>query len=161
MVFLIVIINGGWICVSDFVRNLFKSIVLSTLFLQIGCSEKNYEQPSDKYPFENRMKELLGNDIEIIDSLRKAEVQISSFRFEKDLEKLKRVISQLEKDDWVLKGHGQGVDTYCLGVNNSINIVSPSTMGVYDFQGGKLNITDYNSDAISYSYNKWGDDLCE
>jgi len=134
---------------------------IAIILLLIGCSHSVYEQPTDKYPFENKMKELLGNDIEIIDSLHKAEVQISAFRFEKDPEKLKKIINQLEKDGWVLKGHGQGVDTYCLGANNSINIVSPNTIGVYDFQGGKLNIIDYNSDAVSYSYNKWGDDLCE
>ncbi|HCT5803997.1 TPA: hypothetical protein OT167_003079, partial [Acinetobacter nosocomialis] len=116
---------------------------------------------SDKYPFEVKMKALLGDNLKIVNSLSKAEVQISSFRFEKDPNKLKKVINQLEKDGWILKGHGQGVDTYCLGINNSINIVSPTTIGVYDYQGGKLNITDYNFDAISYSYNKWGEDLCE
>lgn len=154
-------ISGAMICANDFMKILLKSIVLFILFLQVGCTDAIYEQPSDKYPFENKMKELLGSDIEIIDSLHKTEVQISAFRFEKDPEKLKKVISQLEKDGWVLKGHGQGVDTYCLEANNSINIVSPNIIGVYDFQGGKLNITDYNSDAVSYSYNKWGDDMCE
>ncbi|AZC10189.1 hypothetical protein DKE47_014620 [Acinetobacter nosocomialis] len=57
--------------------------------------------------------------------------------------------------------HFKFYSAYCLGINNSINIVSPTTIGVYDYQGGKLNITDYNFDAISYSYNKWGEDLCE
>ncbi|ARG17737.1 TPA: hypothetical protein JIZ13_17550 [Acinetobacter nosocomialis] len=133
------------------------------LFTFTGCGGGGgiYPQPSDKYPFEAKMKALLGDNLKIVNSLRKAEVQISSFRFEKDPNKLKKVINQLEKDGWILKGHGQGVDTYCLGANNSINIVSPTAIGVYDYQGGKLNITDYNSDAISYSYNKWGEDLCE
>ena len=148
---------GVRICVS----NLFRYIALFFLFLQVGCSNGVYEQPAYKYPFEVKMKALLGDNIEIVNSLSKAEVQISSFRFEKDPNKLKKVINQLEKDGWILKGHGQGVDTYCLGINNSINIVSPTTIGIYDYQGGKLNITDYNFDAISYSYNKWGEDLCE
>lgn len=87
-----------------------------------------------------------------MNSIRKAEVQISSFRFEKDSNKLIKVINQLEKDGWVLKG--KGVDTYCLGRNNRINVVSPTMIGVFDYQGEKLNITDYNSDVISYSYNK-------
>ncbi|MFR1445759.1 hypothetical protein ACLUYJ_19560, partial [Acinetobacter baumannii] len=108
-----------------------------------------------------KMKALLGDNLKIVNSIRKAEVQISSFRFEKDPNKLKKVINQLEEDGWVLKGKGQGVDTYCLGRNNRINVVSPTMIGVFDYQGGKLNITDYNSDAISYSYNKWGDDMCE
>ena len=135
---------GVRICVS----NLFRYIALFFLFLQVGCSNGVYEQPAYKYPFEVKMKALLGDNIEIVNSLSKAEVQISSFRFEKDPNKLKKVINQLEKDGWILKGHGQGVDTYCLGINNSINIVSPTTIGVYDYQGGKLNITDYNFDGL-------------
>ncbi|MFW1838282.1 hypothetical protein ACG9XS_06810 [Acinetobacter gyllenbergii] len=140
---------------------LLKSIVLFILFLQVGCTDAIYEQPSDKYPFENKMKELLGSDIEIIDSLHKTEVQISAFRFEKDPEKLKKVISQLEKDGWVLKGHGQGVVTYCLGSNNKVNIVSPTFGEILDYKGGKLKITNYNVDTVLFRYYKWGDDLCE
>ncbi|TYO13319.1 hypothetical protein FXF40_18695, partial [Acinetobacter baumannii] len=68
------------------------------------------------------MKALLGDNLKIVNSIRKAEVQISSFRFEKDPNKLKKVINQLEEDGWVLKGKGQGVDTYCLGRNNRINV---------------------------------------
>ncbi|MDB9694407.1 hypothetical protein [Acinetobacter nosocomialis] len=137
------------------------SFGIATILLLVGCSSSVYEPPSDKYPFEAKMKALLGDNIKIVNSLSKAEVQISSFRFEKDPNKLKKVINQLEKDGWILKGRGQGVDTYCLGINNSINIVSPTAIGVYDYQGGKINIADYNFDAISYSYNKWGEDLCE
>ena len=144
-----------------YMRNLLKLIFSFSLLIQIGCSNGVHEQASNKYPFEEKMKALLGDNLKIVNSLHKAEVQISSFRFEKDPNKLKKVINQLKKDGWILKGHGQGVDTYCLGTNNSINIVSPTAIGVYDYQGGKLNITDYNFDAISYSYNKWGEDLCE
>ncbi|OIH63319.1 hypothetical protein A7N04_20805 [Acinetobacter baumannii] len=107
------------------------------------------------------MKALLGDNLKIVNSIRKAEVQISSFRFEKDPNKLKKVINQLEEDGWVLKGKGQGVDTYCLGRNNRINVVSPTMIGVYDFKGGKLKRTDYSVNAVLYSYNKWGEDLCE
>ena len=142
-------------------KNLLKLIFLFPLLVKMGCSNGVYEQPSNKYPFEAKMKALLGDNIKIVNSLSKAEVQISSFRFKKDPNKFKKLINQLEKDGWILKGHGQGVNTYCLGTNNSINIVSPTAIGVYDYQGGKLNITDYNFDAISYSYNKWGEDLCE
>ncbi|MDC4652933.1 hypothetical protein NQ836_17275 [Acinetobacter baumannii] len=127
----------------------------------MGCSNGVYEQPSNKYPFEAKMKILLGNNLEIVNSLRKAEVQISSFRFEKDPNKLKKVINQLEKDGWVLKGKGQGVDTYCLGRNNRINVVIPTSGELYDFKGGKLKRKDYSVNAVLYSYNKWGEDLCE
>ena len=43
------------------------------------------------------MKALLGDNLKIVNSLHKAEVQISSFRFEKDHNKLKKVINQLKK----------------------------------------------------------------
>ena len=52
----------------------------------------------------------------------KAEVQISSFDLPTNTNQIDEVVSQLKKDDWVLKGHGQGVDTYCLGLHNKINI---------------------------------------
>ncbi|HEO1797624.1 TPA: hypothetical protein VAM14_002737 [Acinetobacter baumannii] len=136
------------------------SLVVFILFIFTGCGEI-YSQPSDKYPFEVKMKALLGDNPEIVNSIRKAEVQISSFRFEKDPNKLKKVINQLEKDGWVLKGKGQGVDTYCLGRNNRINVVIPTSGGLYDFKGGKLKRTDYSVNAVLYSYDKWGDDMCE
>ncbi|HAV5547380.1 TPA: hypothetical protein JI101_11125 [Acinetobacter baumannii] len=136
------------------------SLVVFILFIFTGCGEI-YSQPSDKYPFEVKMKALLGDNLKIVNSIRKAEVQISSFRFEKDPNKLKKVINQLEEDGWVLKGKGQGVDTYCLGRNNRINVVIPTSGGLYDFKGGKLKRTDYSVNAILYSYDKWGDDMCE
>ena len=136
------------------------TLVVFILFIFTGCGEI-YSQPSDKYPFEVKMKALLGDNLEIVNSIRKAEVQISSFRFEKDPNKLKKVINQLEKDGWVLKGKGQGVDTYCLGRNNRINVVIPTSGGLYDFKGGKLKRTDYSVNAVLYSYDKWGDDMCE
>ncbi|WP_329745830.1 hypothetical protein [Acinetobacter baumannii] len=53
--------------------NLFRYIALFFLFLQVGCSNGVYEQPADKYPFEVKMKALLGDNIEIIDSINKYE----------------------------------------------------------------------------------------
>ncbi|MDC4393305.1 hypothetical protein NQ674_18705, partial [Acinetobacter baumannii] len=96
------------------------------ILLLVGCSSNVYEPPSDKYPFENKMKKILGNQIEIINSLKKAEVQISYFELPKNINKIESIVSLLEKDGWVLKGKRQGVDTYCLGLNNKINIVNPT-----------------------------------
>ncbi|MFX4696156.1 hypothetical protein ABTB21_11200 [Acinetobacter baumannii] len=59
--------------------NLFRYIALFFLFLQVGCSNGVYEQPADKYPFEVKMKALLGDNIEIIDSINKYEAQVSYF----------------------------------------------------------------------------------
>lgn len=86
------------------------SLAAFMLFTFTGCGGGGgiYPQPSDKYPFEAKMKALLGDNLKIVNSLRKAEVQISSFRFEKDPNKLKKVINQLEKDGWILKGMDKG-----------------------------------------------------
>ena len=44
----------------------------------IGCSSnKIYNEPSDKYPFDEKMKTVLGENLDVIDSLRRAEVQVS------------------------------------------------------------------------------------
>lgn len=133
------------------------------LFTFTGCGGGGgiYPQPSDKYPFEVKMKVLLGDNIEIVNSIRKTEVQISSFDLPKKTNQIDKVISQLKKDGWVLKGHGQGVDTYCLGLHNKINIVVPISNNVYDYKGRELNITDYSMNGVSYMYNKWGIDMCE
>ncbi|MBM9551631.1 hypothetical protein [Acinetobacter nosocomialis] len=142
-------------------NDFWKIILISSLLIQLGCSNRIYEQPSDKYPFEAKMKALLGDNLEIIDSINKYEAKVSYFEFTKDSRELEKIVRYLDKDGWVLKGKGQGVDTYCLGRNNRINVVIPTSGGLYDFKGGKLKRTDYSVNAVLYSYDKWGDDMCE
>ena len=139
------------------------SLAAFMLFTFTGCGGGGgiYPQPSDKYPFEVKMKALLGDNLEIVNSIRKAEVQISSFDLPKKNNQIDKVISQLKKDGWVLKGHGQGVDTYCLGLHNKINIVVPISNNVYDYKGRELNIMDYSMNGVSYMYDKWGINMCE
>ncbi|MEQ1066152.1 hypothetical protein ABLB96_08085 [Acinetobacter sp. XH1741] len=141
--------------------NFFRYIALFFLFLQVGCSNGVYEQPKDKYPFKGKMIEFLGNDIEIIDSINKYEAQVSYFEFTKDPRKLEKIVRHLDKDGWVLKGQGQGVDTYCLGLKNKINIVSPIFGKIQDYKGGELKVTNYDVNTVLYRYYKWGDNLCE
>jgi len=143
------------------VNDFWRIILIFSLLVQIGCSNGIYEKPSDKYPFEAKMKALLGDNLENLNSFHKAGVQISSFDLPKKTNQIDEVVSQLKKDDWVLKGHGQGVDTYCLGLHNKINIVVPISNGVYDYKGRELNITDYSMNGVSYMYDKWGIDICE
>ncbi|MCP0917242.1 hypothetical protein MUB05_11710 [Acinetobacter indicus] len=57
-------------CVNDF----WKIILISSLLIQLGCSNRIYEQPSDKYPFGAKMKALLGDNLKIVNSLSKAEL---------------------------------------------------------------------------------------
>ena len=45
----------------------------------IGCGNKVYNEPLDKYPFEDKMKSVLGKNLKVIDSLKRAEVQVSYF----------------------------------------------------------------------------------
>ncbi|MBV6613141.1 hypothetical protein JL975_18520 [Acinetobacter baumannii] len=80
------------------------SFGITTILLLDGYGSSVYEPPSDKYPFENKMKELLGNQIKIINSLKKAEVQISYFELPKSNNKIESRVSLLEKYGWVLKG---------------------------------------------------------
>jgi hypothetical protein len=51
----------------------------------MGCSNRVYDQPSNKYPFELKRKELFGDNLEMMNSLYKAEVQIFSFDLPKKL----------------------------------------------------------------------------
>lgn len=137
------------------------NVILVVAGLSAGCSDKVYEQQSDKYPFEKKMKSILGEDLEVIDSIRRAEVQISYFDLvnSNNTHTILEIVSLLEKDGWKLKGQGIGVDTYCLGFNNRVNVVIVGKGGLYDFKGGKLPNND--NDGVLYSYNKWGDDMCE
>ncbi|EML3321495.1 hypothetical protein RG294_003029 [Acinetobacter baumannii] len=82
------------------------SFGITTILLLVGYGSSVYEPPSDKYLFENKMKELLGNQIKIINSLKKAEVQISYFELPKSNNKIESRVSLLEKYGWVLKGKG-------------------------------------------------------
>lgn len=152
----------GVIFVNRFWGNLSKfSILIVAVLFVIYSVGLIIEQPKDKYLFEIKMKELLGNHLEIINSTNKAEVQNSSFELPKNSNNIKQVINLLEKDGWAFKGEGIGIDTYCLGVNNRINIITPIWGGSYDLKGRRLNINNYSIYIVSYSYNKWGDDLCE
>ncbi|MDC5232659.1 hypothetical protein OHW47_08630, partial [Acinetobacter baumannii] len=132
------------------------SLAAFMLFTFTGCGGGGgiYPQPSDKYPFEVKMKALLGDNIEIVNSIRKAEVQISSFDLPKKNNQIDKVISLLKKNGWVLKGKGQGVDTYCLGLNNKINIVNPTFFDIQDYKGRELKITNYDVNTVLYRYYK-------
>lgn len=137
-------------------------ILLVVVGLSAGCSDKVYEQKSDKYPFEKKMKSILGENLEVIDSIRRAEVQISYFEISKNENQINQVLKLLDTDGWVLKGSGIGVDTYCLGKNNRVNVVIPIMgKGLYDFKGDQIRRTDYSVNAVLYSYDKWGSDMCE
>ena len=49
------------------------------------CGNRLYEQPKDQYPFEIKMKELLGSVLDVINSINKVEGQNSSVDLPKKL----------------------------------------------------------------------------
>lgn len=141
-------------------KKIFPVLVLLFLILQVGCYKKNHKEEADKYMFLIKMKQVVGNDVEIVNSLNRAEVQLAYLELPLKSDKTSKIIELLKKDGWIYKGAGIGSETYCLGLNNSINVVSPTSKTVTTFKGGDLYVTDYNKDIVSYSYNKSGLDIC-
>lgn len=119
------------------------------------------EQPSDKYLFEVKMKQLFDSNVEIITHIQKAEVQSSSVELNKYSKDIEQVVKLLEKDGWIFKGEGIGIDTYFLDFNNRINIINPMWGGSYDLKGRRVDLNKYNVYVVAYNYNNRGDDLCD
>ena len=56
----------------------------------MGSGNRLYEQPKDKYPFEIKMKELLGSDLDVVNSINKVDVQNSSVDLPKKTHNVER-----------------------------------------------------------------------
>ena len=108
-----------------------------------------------------KMKQVVGNDVKIVNSLNRAEAQLAYLDLALNSDKKYKIVELQKNDGWTYKGAGIGSESYCLGVNNSINIVRPTYKTVTTFKGGDLYVTDYNKDIVSYSYNKSGLDICK
>jgi hypothetical protein len=74
----------------------------------MGCSDHIYEQPTDQYPFQIKMREVVGNDVEIIKSLSRAEVQLIYLELPLKSEKTQKIVELLKRDGWIYKGAGVG-----------------------------------------------------
>ncbi|WP_368581101.1 hypothetical protein [Acinetobacter baumannii] len=142
-------------------KKIFSVLVLLFLILQVGCCKRTHKEDADKYMFLIKMKQVVGNDVKIVNSLNRAEAQLAYLELPLNSDKTSKIVELLKKDGWTYKGAGIGSETYCIGVNNSINIVSPTSKTVTTFKGGDLYMTDYNKDIVSYSYNKSGLDICK
>jgi len=142
-------------------KKIFSVLVLIFFILQVGCCKQIYKEDADKYMFLIKMKQVVGNDVKIVNSLNRVEAQLAYLELPLKSDKTSKIIELLKKDGWTYKGAGIGSETYCLGVNNSINIVRPTSKIVTTFKGGDLYVTDYNKDIVSYSYNKSGFDICK
>ncbi|OCZ53675.1 hypothetical protein [Acinetobacter seifertii] len=142
-------------------KKIFSVLVLLFLILQVGCYIRTHKEDADKYMFFIKMKQVVGNDVKIVNSLNRAEAQLAYLELPLNSDKTSKIVELLKKDGWTYKGAGIGSETYCLGVNNSINIVRPTYKTVTTFKGGDLYVTDYNKDIVSYSYSKSGLDICK
>ncbi|MDC4732320.1 hypothetical protein QDV88_06570 [Acinetobacter baumannii] len=142
-------------------KKIFSVLVLLFLILQVGCYKRTHKEDADKYMFLIKMKQVVGNDVKIVNSLNRAEAQLAYLELPLKSDKTSKIVELLKKDGWTYKGAGIGSETYCIGINNSINIVSPTSKTVTMFKGGDLYMTDYNKDIVSYSYNKSGLDICK
>ncbi|HAV4975157.1 hypothetical protein NRA64_17395 [Acinetobacter baumannii] len=142
-------------------KKIFSVLVLIFFILQVGCCKQIYKEDADKYMFLIKMKQVVGNDVKIVNSLNRVEAQLAYLELPLKSDKTSKIIELLKKDGWTYNGAGIGSETYCQGVNNSINIVRPTSKTVTTFKGGDLYVTDYNKDIVSYSYNKSGLDICK
>lgn len=134
---------------------------MSVLIILNACTTGLRQDNLDKYSFNNKMIEILGPDVKIINSINKSQTQISNVELSKDSKKLNEVITLLKQDGWVLKGQGKGVDTYCLGRNNRINIVTANSAPVIDYQGSMLTPGNFSINIIAFMYLISGVDSCK
>ncbi|WP_335970049.1 hypothetical protein [Acinetobacter bereziniae] len=134
---------------------------MSVLIILNACTTGLRQDNLDKYPFNRKMVEIFGNDVKIVDSINKSQTQISNVELSKDSKKLNEVITLLKQDGWVLKGQGKGVDTYCLGRNNRINIVTANSAPVIDYQGSMLTPGNFSINIIAFMYLISGVDSCK
>ncbi|MFW1798914.1 hypothetical protein ACG9YX_02600 [Acinetobacter nematophilus] len=134
---------------------------MSVLIILNACTTSLRPDDSDRYPFNDKMIEILGSNIKIINSINKSQTQISNVELSKDSKKLNEVITLLKQDGWVLKGQGKGVDTYCLGRNNRINIVTANSAPVIDYQGSMLTPGNFSINIIAFMYLISGVDSCK
>lgn len=141
-------------------KNLKKLSYIIFPVLLVACSTGLKQEPTDRYPFKEKMKEVFGPNVKFQDAINKYEAQLSNIDFPKNSLKINEIISLLEKDGWVLKGKGVGVDTYCLDENNRINIVTANSGPVINYQGTKLNREDSSENGIAFMYLISGVDSC-
>lgn len=134
---------------------------MSVLIILNACTTGLRQDNLDKYSFNNKMIEILGPDVKIRDAINKSQVQISSIEISKNSKKLDEIITQLKQDGWVLKGRGKGVDTYCLGTNNSINIITANSGPIIGYEGSILTSGDFSVNTVTFSYVNSGVNECE
>ena len=144
--------------IGENIKTLF--CIISTVNL-IACTAGLRPDNSDKYAFDDKMIKILGPDVKIKNAINKSQIQISNVEVSKDSKKLDEIIKILKQDGWVFKGKGIGVDTYCLGKNNSINIITANSGPIIGYQGSILTSGDFSVNTVIFSYVNSGVNECE
>ena len=134
---------------------------MSLVLVLIACTTGLRPDDSDRYPFDDKMIKILGSDVKIRNAINKSQTQISNVEVSKDSKKLDEIIKILKQDGWVFKGKGIGVDTYCLGKNNSINIITANSGPIIGYQGSILTSGDFSVNTVIFSYVNSGVNECE
>lgn len=96
MVCLTCMINGEMICVNKFLmKKIFSVLVLIFFILQVGCCKQIYKEDAEKYMFLIKMKQVVGNDVKIVNSLNRAEAQLAYLELPLKSDKTSKIIELL------------------------------------------------------------------
>ncbi|SCD15260.1 Uncharacterised protein [Acinetobacter baumannii] len=62
--------------------------------MQVGCYKRIHKDDNDKYMFLIKMKQVVGNDVKIVNSLNRAEAQLAYLELPLKLDKTSKIIEK-------------------------------------------------------------------
>lgn len=65
--------------------------------MQVGCYKRTHKEDADKYMFFIKMKQVVGNDVKIVNSLNRAEAQLAYLELPLKSDKTSKIIELLKK----------------------------------------------------------------
>ncbi|HCA4923645.1 hypothetical protein ACT40Y_02900 [Acinetobacter baumannii] len=76
-------------------KKIFSVLVLLFLILQAGCYKQTHKEDADKYMFLIKMKQVVGNDVKIVNTLNRAEAQLAYLELPLKSDKTSKIIELL------------------------------------------------------------------
>ena len=73
-------------------KNLKKLSYIIFPVLLVACSTGLKQEPTDRYPFKEKMKEVFGPNVKFQDAINKYEAQLSNIDFPKNSLKINEII---------------------------------------------------------------------
>lgn len=70
-------------------------LVLLFFILQVGCYKRTHKEDADKYMFLIKMRQIVDNDVEIVNSLNRAEDQLAYLELPLKSDKTSKIIELL------------------------------------------------------------------